>query len=76
MVASSVISYYFYFGLIRQMFMRSTNDADVQVPATSGIVIWLCAVATVALGVVPGPVLDWVNGHFTIMNDLFVQLVP
>ncbi|NBD26752.1 NADH-quinone oxidoreductase subunit N [Paenibacillus glycinis] len=76
MVASSVISYYFYFGLIRQMFMRSTNDSDVRVPATSGIVIWLCAIATVALGIVPGPALDWVNSHFTIVNDLFVQFVP
>ncbi|QHW32560.1 NADH-quinone oxidoreductase subunit N [Paenibacillus rhizovicinus] len=72
MVVSSVISYYFYFGLIRQMFMRSTSDADVHVPVTSGIVIWLCALATVALGIVPGPVLDWINSHFSLMNDLFI----
>ncbi|WP_308636682.1 NADH-quinone oxidoreductase subunit N [Paenibacillus silvisoli] len=73
MVVSSVISYYFYFGIIRQMFMRATIDNEVHVPATSGIVIWLCAIATVALGVVPGPVLDWINSHFSIVNDLFVR---
>ncbi|MBM7566515.1 NADH-quinone oxidoreductase subunit N [Paenibacillus sacheonensis] len=74
MVVSSVISYYFYFGLIRQMFMRSTNEADVEVPATSGIVIWLCAAATVALGIVPGPALDWINSHFSLVNDLFISM--
>ncbi|QYR22076.1 NADH-quinone oxidoreductase subunit N [Paenibacillus sp. sptzw28] len=74
MVASSVISYYFYFRVIRQMFMRSTGEEkDVQVPATTGIAIWLCAILTVALGIVPGPVMDWVNGHFSILGDLFIR---
>ncbi|SFT25449.1 NADH-quinone oxidoreductase subunit N [Paenibacillus sp. BC26] len=73
MVVSSVISYYFYFGIIRQMFMRATIDHEVQVPVTSGIVIWLCAAATVALGIVPSPVLNWINTHFSIVNDLFVR---
>ncbi|WP_219834433.1 NADH-quinone oxidoreductase subunit N [Paenibacillus sp. R14(2021)] len=73
MVVSSVISYYFYFGLIRQMFMRATIDNDVKVPVTTGVVIWLCAAATVMLGIVPGPVLGWINSHFSIVNDLFVR---
>lgn len=73
MVVSSVISYYFYFGLVRQMFMRATEEADVEVPAVSGVVIWLCALATVALGVLPGPAMDWINSHFTFLSDLFIQ---
>ncbi|QHT63480.1 NADH-quinone oxidoreductase subunit N [Paenibacillus lycopersici] len=73
MVVSSVISYYFYFGLVRQMFMRSTSDAIVRVPVASGIVIWLCAAATVALGIVPGPVFDWINSHLSLVNDLMIQ---
>lgn len=73
-VASSVISYYFYFRIVRQMFMRSaSDDPEVSVPFTTGLVIWLCAVATFALGVVPGPVMSWVNEHFTIVYDLFVR---
>lgn len=73
MVVSSVISYYFYFGLIRQMFMRATIDNEVRIPVTTGIVIWLCAAATFVLGIVPGPVLDFVNAHFSIVSDLFVR---
>ncbi|WP_274654266.1 NADH-quinone oxidoreductase subunit N [Paenibacillus humicola] len=73
MAGTSVITYYFYFGLVRQMFMRSTTDeGDVHIPVTTGVVIWLCALLTVALGVVPSPLLDWVNAHFSVINDLFV----
>ncbi|BBH23870.1 NADH-quinone oxidoreductase subunit N [Paenibacillus baekrokdamisoli] len=72
MVISSVISYFFYFGFIRQMFMRSTSEEQVHIPFTTGIVIWLCVAATVALGIVPGPVLSWVNDNFSIVSDLFV----
>ncbi|MBH5320580.1 NADH-quinone oxidoreductase subunit N [Paenibacillus sp. GSMTC-2017] len=37
MVLSSVISYYFYFGLIRQMFMRSSNGVSLSASLRSGI---------------------------------------
>ncbi|MBW7459214.1 NADH-quinone oxidoreductase subunit N, partial [Paenibacillus sepulcri] len=75
MVATSAISYYFYFGIVRQMFMRSaTQDTEVPVPVTTGVVIWLSAVLTVALGIVPGPVLGWINEHFSVVNDLFTRI--
>lgn len=74
MVVSSVISYYFYFGMTRQMFMRGSGDeAEVNMPASTGVVVWLCAVLTVALGIVPGPVIGWVNEHFSILRDLFIM---
>lgn len=74
MVASSVISYYFYFGIIRQMFMRASgNEGDIHVPRTIGIVIWLCALATLALGVLPGPLMEWIDSIFTIQRDLFIR---
>ena len=76
MAASSVVSYYFYFGFIRQMFMRSTLEETVRVPITTGVVIWLCAIATVAIGIMPGPMMSWVNDHFTIINDLFIGSQP
>jgi len=75
MVAASAISYYFYFGIVRQMFMRAaTQETEVPVPVPAGIVIWLCAVLTVALGIIPGPVLGWINEHFSIFNDLFTRV--
>lgn len=75
MAVSTVISYYFYFGIIRQMFMRSDGEEEegVRVPAVTGIVIWICAAATVALGVLPGPLMKWIDTVFTIQADLFVR---
>ncbi|MFF2481303.1 NADH-quinone oxidoreductase subunit N [Paenibacillus sp. NPDC058071] len=74
MAISSVISYYFYFAVIRQMFMRSSSeDKPVRVPAAIGTVIWLCAIATVALGLWPEPLLNWIEAVFTIRGDLFLM---
>lgn len=73
-VVSSVISYYFYFGFVRQMFMRSgSDDSDIRVPAATGIVIWLCAAATIALGLFPGPLMEWIDAVFSIRSDLMFQ---
>ncbi|MFF2889942.1 NADH-quinone oxidoreductase subunit N [Paenibacillus sp. NPDC057967] len=135
MVLSSVISYYFYFGLIRQMFMRSSNglspasvpldfdedegapshssgsalpiamqeaqagqietagtreqasaeeaergsgpeagvpgqlseqaDGVIRMPWPTAIVIALCAVLTLGLGIVPGPMMDMIHHLFS-----------
>ncbi|MDF2724366.1 MAG: proton-translocating NADH-quinone oxidoreductase, chain [Paenibacillus sp.] len=70
-VVSSVISYYFYFGLVRQMFMRvGVTEQGIPVPAATGIVIWLCAIATVALGLFPGPLMSWIDAVFSMGRDL------
>jgi len=74
MVATSVISYYFYFAIVRQMFMRAGDEAQpVRVPASAGIVIWLCACASLALGLLPAPLLDMVDRTFSLLSDLFVH---
>ncbi|MBB3110539.1 NADH-quinone oxidoreductase subunit N [Paenibacillus phyllosphaerae] len=74
MVASSVISYYFYFAIARQMFMRSLgDDTPIPVPVTTGIVIWICAALTLVLGIVPTPLLSWMNEHISIVTDLLVR---
>jgi NADH:ubiquinone oxidoreductase subunit 2 (subunit N) len=145
MVLSSVISYYFYFGLVRQMFMRSSSglldareerqgyseeigdartqadavigelaaadegsgeegqvakregdfaaanrtpdgghatvdlalsddagrpDGTVRVPVPAGIVIWTCAILTLALGVFPQPLVVVIDSVFSILTDL------
>lgn len=76
MIVTSVISYYFYFGIIRQMFIRSTGDAhEIKVPATTGIVIWLSVVVIIALGVIPGAGMDMIHGVFSFAADmLFLYL--
>ncbi|MEV5029711.1 NADH-quinone oxidoreductase subunit N [Paenibacillus sp. LPE1-1-1.1] len=73
MVASSVISYYFYFSLVRQMFMRSGNEDDgLRLPGETGAVIWICAAATIALGIFPGPLMEWINAVFSLKGDLLI----
>lgn len=70
-VISSVISYYFYFSLARQMFMRSSSeDPIIKVSVPIAIVIWLCAAATLALGLFPGPLMEWIDAVFSIKEDL------
>ncbi|WP_424766615.1 NADH-quinone oxidoreductase subunit N [Paenibacillus sp. sgz302251] len=71
MVVSSVISYYFYFGVVRQMFMRSGNiDREIHVPVPTGIVIWLCAIATLVLGLFPALLMNVIDAVFSIHYDL------
>jgi NADH-quinone oxidoreductase subunit N len=71
MIGTSVVSYYYYFGLIRQMFMRSDfQSREVIVTWPLGITLWLCVAASLILGVVPQWVLDWIERIFSISQDL------
>lgn len=74
LLATTVVSYYVYFSFIRQMYMRAGDtDGKAVIPVPAGIVIWLSAAATVALGLAPKPVLDWVNDIFSLMTDFVAR---
>ncbi|MBB6691734.1 NADH-quinone oxidoreductase subunit N [Cohnella xylanilytica] len=74
LLATTVASYYVYFSFIRQMYMRSgESDQAVAVPVPTGIVIWLCAAASVALGILPKPILDWIDGIFSLGADFLAR---
>ncbi|CAM3696609.1 NADH-quinone oxidoreductase subunit N [Cohnella lubricantis] len=74
LLATTVVSYYVYFSFIRQMYMRTGDtDGKVAVPVPAGIVIWLSAAATVALGLAPKPVLDWVGGVYSLAVDFVAR---
>ncbi|NGQ95575.1 NADH-quinone oxidoreductase subunit NuoN [Brevibacillus sp. SYP-B805] len=65
MIATSVISYYYYFGIIRQMYMRpGATEAPLPLPKGVAFVIVLTALATFVVGIVPGAVFDFVQAHF------------
>lgn len=78
MVASSVVSYYFYFGIIRQMYMRNGDgvaaqggaNGEVRVSPALGIVIWFCAIGTLALGVFPSLLVEGIDSVFSFAADL------
>ncbi|MCR8645078.1 NADH-quinone oxidoreductase subunit N [Paenibacillus sp. N1-5-1-14] len=71
MLITSVISFYYYFGIVRQMYMRSDYEsAPLQVPGTVGFTVWLCAIVTVLLGIFPHVLLQYIDTVFTITKDL------
>ncbi|EFM09065.1 NADH/Ubiquinone/plastoquinone (complex I) [Paenibacillus curdlanolyticus YK9] len=74
MVATSVVSYAVYFGIVRQMFMRSSGSEAVKVPTATGAAIWLCTLATLALGVYPNGLMEAFEHVFTLAGDLFVYM--
>lgn len=74
LLGMTVVSYYVYFSFIRQMYMRSGDkDSKVAIPIPAGIVIWLSAAATVALGLAPKLVLDGVNDIFSLAADFLIR---
>ncbi|OPA75703.1 NADH-quinone oxidoreductase subunit N [Paenibacillus selenitireducens] len=75
MIITSVISLYYYFGIARQMYMRSIGEAfPIRIPAPLGITVWICAIATLFLGVMPNVIVDFINHYFSISFDLFIQM--
>ncbi|RKP47291.1 NADH-quinone oxidoreductase subunit N [Cohnella endophytica] len=71
LLVTTVISYAVYFGLIRQMYMRSGSlDSGLRMTVPAAIVIGLCTLATLALGFLPMPILGWINDIFSVPVDL------
>jgi NADH-quinone oxidoreductase subunit N len=74
MIGTSVVSFYYYFGLIRQMFMRSDYESkDIVIKAPVGITLWLCVAVTLVMGFYPQGVLGWIESVFTMSQDLFMM---
>ncbi|MGO4889171.1 NADH-quinone oxidoreductase subunit NuoN [Anaerobacillus sp. MEB173] len=71
MMGTSIISYFYYFGIMRQMFFRNSEHADkIRVPVGMIIVLVVAAVGTVGLGLFPGVALDFFYQNFD-MGELF-----
>ncbi|MFD2615516.1 NADH-quinone oxidoreductase subunit N [Paenibacillus gansuensis] len=75
MLVTSVISYYYYFSVVRQMFMRQGIESSLTMALPLRITIWLCAAASVALGILPGPVTRAIHSVFSLSYDLLYQAV-
>ncbi len=74
MLITTVISYAVYFAFIRQMYMRSgSTDSGLRITAPAAVTIWICTLATLALGFLPVPILDWIDHIFTIPVDLLLR---
>ncbi|MDF2669353.1 MAG: dehydrogenase subunit [Paenibacillus sp.] len=74
LIGTSVISFYYYFGVIRQMFMRSTyNESEFESKVPAQIALWICAGATLALGIFPHIVLGVIESIFSLPYDFFIR---
>lgn len=62
MVVTSVLSFYYYFRIIRQMFLRTTQP-DIPLPRQMILTgtLWVCAAASVLLGLFPSRLIAWVT---------------
>lgn len=74
MLVTTIVSYAVYFSIIRQMYMRSgTTDSRLKLTVPATITIWLCTAATLVLGFLPVPILNWINDLFSIPVDFLVR---
>lgn len=72
MILMTIVSYYYYFGIIRQMFFRSpSKNEKVQIPWATTTTIVLCLVGTVWLGLAPDMLFKVLGGM-----DWFAAIQP
>lgn len=65
MIATSVISYYYYFGVMRQMYMRTgETEAKLRVPVSLTIVLLIGVVGTLLGGIYSDEVIGLIREYF------------
>lgn len=73
MIVTSVVSYYFYFGIMRQMFMRAADTDDkLRIPFTAGLAIWISVIVTLALGLMPNAVMEVLEQAVSLPRDVMI----
>lgn len=71
LMATTVVSYFYYFNIIGQMFFRPQHEESGIRPAKGLLFVTIvCAAATIILGIVPGTALNFFYDQFTI-TDFF-----
>ncbi|WP_409303184.1 NADH-quinone oxidoreductase subunit NuoN [Peribacillus sp. SCS-155] len=71
MIGTTVVSYYYYFGIMTQMFFRpSYSTEDFKVPAGIAAVLGIAGIGTVMLGVAPNLALDFLHNQFGNFSDI------
>lgn len=68
MMATTVISYFYYFGIMKEMFFHQSEEKTIQVPAGIAIVVGICLVGTIAFGIMPNLAFEFFYNNFDFMN--------
>ncbi len=73
MIAATVISYVYYFGVMTQMFFRPAEGTaeKINVPVGAGVVIVLCVAGTLIFGIAPDTAFDFLGTQFGNFQDFF-----
>lgn len=70
MIATTVVSYFYYFGVMTQMFFRPAKDqSKFNIPFGILFVIIVAVIGTLVLGFAPNIALDFLHNHFNQFQD-------
>ncbi|MCK1994519.1 NADH-quinone oxidoreductase subunit NuoN [Peribacillus muralis] len=70
MIAGTVVSYVYYFGLLVQIFFRPVHsDKVVKIRSGVSVVLIICAIGTVLFGVFPNIAFDFLHDQFGDFTD-------
>jgi NADH-quinone oxidoreductase subunit N len=70
MIATTVVSYFYYFGIMTQMFFRpASDDSKFNIPVALLVVLIGSVVGTIALGVLPNIAFDFLHDNFNQFKD-------
>lgn len=73
MMLTSAVSFYVYFGFIRQMYMRQGERDKVGFAFPQQAVVVLCLAGVIGLGLIPNLPLNWIHLVFSVPADIFTQ---
>jgi NADH-quinone oxidoreductase subunit N len=72
MIATTVVSYFYYFGIMTQMFFRPASDErKFNIPFGILVVLIITVVGSVLFGVVPNIAFDFMSNNLDILRDFF-----
>ncbi|MBT2699003.1 NADH-quinone oxidoreductase subunit NuoN [Bacillus sp. ISL-40] len=72
MIATTVVSYFYYFGVMTQMFFRpASDDSKFNLPFGIIVVLIVAVVGSVLFGVMPNIALDFMQNNLDILADFF-----
>ncbi|MDR7239370.1 NADH-quinone oxidoreductase subunit NuoN [Neobacillus drentensis] len=72
MIATTVVSYFYYFGVMTQMFFRpASDDSKFNLPFGIIVVLIIAVVGSVLFGVMPNIALDFMQNNLDVLADFF-----
>lgn len=68
MVLTSVVSYFYYFGIITQMYMRPGVERGLSTPWSLKLILIACVFGTILLALIPSAAFEYFNSNFNIVE--------